>query len=95
MSWFSNLFGKLFGRDTATANAERAPKAAQKSRPKNREARPSSGTFSENTLGWLLKNSPAHALGQPIYDLNRPPQIAKGALDSLRKRINQIPPMPQ
>lgn len=88
MSWLSNLFSKLFGRQ-----ADNRPTPARVRKPAPVKEQPAAAS-SEGTLGWLLKKSPSIA-PHMAYDLSKPHGIEPDTLGRLRKNIHAIPPMPE
>jgi len=96
VSWFSDVLDKLFGRTKEHTGLQRrqqkrppAKKAGARTPVENKTAYP------PDTLGYLLKNSPAAMPGVHAYDLQKPPPLAKGAREYLQARIYKIPPMPE
>jgi len=102
VSWFSRIFGKLFGgkkvQPAPVPSGLKSRKTAAgvvSSKAVASDTAPSNITHAEHTLGWLLGSSQA-AMTQTIkYDLENPPCIDPDVLSRLRMHIRRIPPMPE
>jgi len=92
MSFFSKLLGRFFMQKSTPARPLNS-KEKRKKVPSNSEFKDSG--YPENTLGYLFKETSKSVYKTYNYNFLNPPKLSADALQKLRKRINEIPPMPE
>jgi len=96
VSWFNNLLDKLFGHKKQHIELQQTPRArAASTKAETHTPVEVKTACPPNTLGYVLKNSPAVSTNMHTYNLQNPPPLHKEACKQLQLNINRIPPMPE